>query len=597
MLVDETDDRIGIICAHLFKQITYFGRIAHETEAARKLYESFVLRRAEFLKLLLQVRDSVDDRLAVAGNGPILYNTVDWPTGAPIGGQFDPADSISLTQHLTSYTMFWNMQLNPEYRDSTTLRILRAALWVCDNSGLIPAIDYIIDLKMNGFTIDFKSTLQALRILLRARRLVLSDTDIVDLLMDRATITASGWVAAEFREFDNEQPLKRPDLTDDLDHILERSELEIENVVSSSTYDEWIVGQISLSHLLRVTVNLLDDYELTDTLAYTARATRIEEIRADAGSFTLTLFTNKELFDSPYSATFTVATSVIVALMQQTEDWRDRILEERAVIPHALQDLLYKWFGIPKREELPPGWQRFSATLTPIIGHLYFHEDPSTSRAKRFKLEEVNKMASISAMFAEHGFHDRCLRSQILMVLCGEYDQPIASENQKTLGNVDESGTSELLAEFSNYDYIGMRAIPRKLLASVLDQTGLTKEQLSEFLEQLRLNAAITEISDLVDRAFLSLEGEIKEDISPDLLKLVEFYPNFHPGLEELAVRLDMAGHPEDAAELLVRAILLEPEDALRWQSFSVVLGRLKQERNASISLAISRFLDTYSKR
>jgi hypothetical protein len=76
-----------------------------------------------------------------------------------------------------------------------------------------------------------------------------------------------------------------------------------------------------------------------------------------------------------------------------------------------------------------------------------------------------------------------------------------------------------------------------------------------------------------------------------NLTALAVLYPWNHVVWRELGIRYDQSGDPKTGFRMLREAILLEPAEAMNWQSFSVVLNRLGDQQDAIFAAAIGEMI------
>jgi hypothetical protein len=176
------NDHLLPVLSQLYKQIKAFGVLMKNGDEGRDAFSKFVLRRASFLKSFFGVVETEDYRSKIVNSDPILYNTADWPRESPPAGKFRQARSLSLEQHLNSYILFWHFQTKDGSRlnDAVSAKVCRASLWLCREDGFLAALEYVIDLLMAGVIIDPRVCYQVFRMLLDARRRVVSVEEIID---------------------------------------------------------------------------------------------------------------------------------------------------------------------------------------------------------------------------------------------------------------------------------------------------------------------------------------------------------------------------------------------------------------------------------
>jgi hypothetical protein len=361
-MLDENSPIVTIAKA-LTTQLKAFGFIADSIEKPAEVFQTTITPRAMFLLTVLKLLDGGEAiKQAIAPEDPFIYNTAKWPKGCPCGGKLEANDAISLDIHFLSLWMFWNLQLEADSRDSAPSKIARAALWVLKNTGsFCAAISYILDLQISGFVLNRRYATEALVTLFNARRRVMNDDELIGFFLDETTGNSPDWTRIQFKKFNFDQPIVRPDIDDDFDLLIDRAESEIERVINAESYDDWLLGQLTLNSLLNTVHSIFDHYSTDNLLHYIARMKRIGEIRADAGGFSK-LF---KLYIKGIKADFTMAAVAAIMLSAKTEDWIDRILEDRAVVPAQLEQLLTTK-GIDERG-LTAGWDRVSILLAPIV--------------------------------------------------------------------------------------------------------------------------------------------------------------------------------------------------------------------------------------
>jgi hypothetical protein len=389
------------IAQSLFGQMRAFGILANHSLRPFEVLNSEILTRFGFLRMLVQVLDHLDpeaSRELIASGDPIIYNTLEWPPAAEPAGSFEPAGNISLEQHLTSWYMSWNLQSDEHPQSAMVLKVVRAALWLVNGPGGIDAaIQYIIDLQAKGVILNRIVAIQAMTLLLSARRRVQSDADLAAFFLETVPSSASEWTRAQFKEWDISVPAVRPDLTDDLSVLLDRAENEVDQVLKAKSYDAWLLGQLALNSVLSIVVSTFHEFEAENELQFVSKLTRLEEIRADAGAFgsMFRLWCGK-FISFKYESDFTLSMTVCSLLSNQVEDWKDRVLDERAAIPDCLQHLVTER-GITTLD-LPDGWERISGTLAPIAGPMLLEDDSyMCARTELFQPDQLQDAPSLAA--------------------------------------------------------------------------------------------------------------------------------------------------------------------------------------------------------
>jgi tetratricopeptide (TPR) repeat protein len=88
------------------------------------------------------------------------------------------------------------------------------------------------------------------------------------------------------------------------------------------------------------------------------------------------------------------------------------------------------------------------------------------------------------------------------------------------------------------------------------------------------------------------LFGEDAAAAIENLKTLVGLYPWNHIVWRELGIRYDQSGDADAGFRMLRKAILLDPAEAMNWQSFSVVLNRLGDKQDAIFAAAICEMIN-----
>jgi hypothetical protein len=580
------------IAQSLFEQMRAFGILANHSRRPFEVLKSEILRRFGFLKMLVGVLDHLDpeaSRELIASGDPIIYNTLEWPPAAQPAGSFESAGNISLEQHLTSWYMSWELQSNEHPQSAMVLKVVRAALWLVNGpDGIDAAIQYIIDLQAKGVILNRMVAIQAMTLLLKARRRVQSDSDLAGFFLETVPSSVSKWPSAQFKEWDIAAPAVRPDLTDDLSMLLDRAEKEVDQVLKAKSYDSWLVGQLALHSVLSIVVSTCHEFEAQHELQFVSKLTRLEEIRADAGAFgRLFRLWCGDFISFKYKSDFTMSETVCSLLSTQIEDWKDRILDERAVIPDRLQDLVTER-GITTLN-LPDGWERISATLAPIAGPMLFEDDSYVcARTELFQPDQMQDAPSLATFLQSiDAFGNSEVKKAIVQILCKQFSlqntQP-ALPDASSEGSADIQHLETIFAKFNKeHERIGSEYVSKEAVGLFRSAGKFDLPEAEVALRDLYRNICTDEIEDLVDRVF-----EARESSWSSLDRLCALYPYFHPAQAERAVRLDVDGHTNAALECMLAAIISEPREATRWHSLGVILKKLGRKDDSMLAYGLA---------
>ncbi|MFH0298190.1 hypothetical protein AAFX91_13295 [Bradyrhizobium sp. 31Argb] len=585
------------IAQSLFGQMRAFGILANHSTRASEVLNSAILPRLAFLKMLLAALDHIDpeaSREPIASGDPIIYNTLDWPPTAPPAGVFEPSGNVSLERHLNSWYLSWNLQLGESPQSAMILKVVRAALWLVKSPGGIDAaIQYVIDLQIKGVIVDRLVAIQAMIWLLRARRCVHDDSDLADFFLEHAPSSASEWTRAQFKEFNLDKPAVRPELTDDLSLLLDRAESEIDQVLSADSYDAWLLGQMALHPMLSTVVSVFHEFQVQDELQFVTKLTRLEEIRADAGGFgRLFRIWSGQFLTFKYTSDFTMCATACCLLSGKTADWKDRMLDERALVPTCLQHLVTE-FGI-REHPLPDGWARISETLAPIAGPTLLRDDAYMfSRVELFQPDEIENAPSLAEFLESIGSsRDLAMKNAVIQLLC---KQAPSRNGQITFSesSSEEIGDIERLEAISaqynqKYAQIGSEDMSREAVDLFRAVGKFDPDEAESALRGLYRSICADEIDDFINRAFeQGKAGSARECFD----RLCYLYPYFHSGQAERAVRLDEDGQTHAALNCMLRAIILEPREATRWHSLGVILKKLGRNDDAILAYGLAKIV------
>jgi hypothetical protein len=591
------------IAQGLFGQMRAFGVLANHSSRSFEVLNSEIINRLGFLKLLLQVLEHLDpetSRQLIASGDPIIYNTSEWPPSAQPAGSFEPEGNVSLEQHLSSWYMSWNLQSDEHPESAMVGKVLRAALWLVNGPGGInAAIQYIIDLQVKGVLLNRRVSIHAMIVLLRARRRVQSDSDLAGFFLEEVPSSMSSWSRVQFKEWDDAAPTVRPDLIDDLSALLDRAEMEVDQVLKANSYDAWLLGQLALHPVLSIVASTIHAFEAENELLFVSKLTRLEEIRADAGALgRMYRFGSGRFISFKYKADFTASEVVCRMLNRQITDWRDRVLDDRAVIPDCLQDLVTE-NGITT-VNLPIGWQRISGTLAPIVGPMLLEDGYHLfARTELFQQGQVQGAPGLAALLQSmNALGNEEVKDAIIQILCMQFSskknqQAVLDAPSKGATDIGDLGTvlGKFFKERESLGGVGGDSVPKEAVDLFRSAGNFDPSQAHEALRDLYHSICMDEIDDLVNQAFEARNNLAAVD------RLCALYPYFHPGQVERAVRLDIDGDTSSALECLVAAIIMEPREATRWHSLGVILRKLGRDDDSKLAYVLAEAIQKDAER
>lgn len=565
----------------LLFQAMAFGRIAAVARIPLgDVFENDVVRRLNLVQNLLALPRPPPDPAFLGAGHPFIYNTARWPAGCPIAGWFGDGQALPQRDYPTSVVTFWHLQIrNP---DAAKWKIVRAALYVHQRHGFLAALRYIVDLHRAGLTLDAEHSEAALSILLDARRRVANDHELAALLLVAVPAGEDAWLHAAFRQSPPSGDHVRPDLRDDLDYLVHRAEREIQDVLDAPDYDRWVLGQSFLRALNLAVVRIGKAHGLTRELAFSAALVRIEEILADAnGMFAVLAFSGNDPLESPYRFDSTM----LDALRRQLggfDDWRERLIDERAVIPDRLHDLLLA--DRPMIESLPPEWKRLSAAVAPIVGPLAFGDDGfAMRRIRRFATDEAVRLLPGLDLAAIHPRLDAETAAGLIELVAGKGGRlgDKAAPAAEGEGDLDQ-----LERLFRDHRIFLNGMVDAGWHAALCAKLDVEPDRLEAVTVGLYRGLCAAEIRML---AAASFAGESADDEPLDAL--VAHYPYYAPGLVEKGLRLDLAGDGEAALALMRDGILLNPFDPDPWHCLAVALGTKGEQADALVCEAVANVL------
>ena len=295
---------------------------------------------------------------------PFISNRSLWSEDIPRGGYLGEYHSLPRSTLVRSLDGMWSLQAN---RGNAKGPVLRAMTWMCCTRGLDAAVHYLFDLQRAGFISGVATVGDSLVLLTTLRGLVPRDRDLATLVFVEEPHTNRQWLETAFRNDFGVGHAPVGDYAGGVaDLILQECLETMRRCREAANYDEWLVGQLNQSTLLSTALNVFKHLVPQPTLQVRVLMDMIEEVMADAETFH-----SKELGGPLLQPCFGLAQHVSREIAAVDPDlWKRRVLEERVVLPRALEHFLNRqdWFETVGRFEiardlsadLPPAWRGVS---------------------------------------------------------------------------------------------------------------------------------------------------------------------------------------------------------------------------------------------
>lgn len=567
------------IAEGLLMQVKAFGQLALAVDTDEGRLNEELVNRYAFTRSYFLLLQEVAGLQFSARELPIVYNTADWPADGPPGGYVTPQDGVTPSKVVSTFLAAWSYQWHCKRKLTSSVdRPLKAALWVYDKQGLVPAVEFVLDLQKHGFVLDPDVVFHTLDHLFSAYRTSESEGELAALFFGGAKPGgATAWAASELRPFKS-YSIKREIPEAALSALLNAGLEEIEKVRAATSYDEWVLRQCTLQDHLSAILHVIQKYVSGPTLSLKSVLDHFEEIMADAGAVSGVL---KTTANNPL--TLPVSVMRVIREMMKAKlptDWRDRLMQERAVIPYELED----YFCSGETVALPPRWQLLSPVLTPVFVQVISgNERLLLARVERFTADEVGRAPAARRILARWGFEDA--RTQDILI--SEYElRGALSPSLRLLSRKLAQGPGGS-AQAPPADYRGAYIYDdatREWLES-------NKEEFKRLFEEIDFELCSEEVMASIKQANQAKSYYGPEAAVSYLEKLLARYPWFDFCYVELGIAYDESGKPESALPLLESAIALRPAEPTRWQSLSVVLNRLGDRRGAVLAKAISEMI------
>lgn len=543
------------------KQIRAYGRFCSQNADKRDEIDSEMVERVAFARSYFKILEEAGGLSFDTGETPLLYNTVDWDQNCPVSGYPDSSHSVKPSQMINSYVGTWTFQWQSNQKSkSSARRPLKAALWLCHDKGVIPAIDYLFDIFKHGLILFPGEIYKCLVLLLDAYRATGSDDEIAVCFFDEIPSTHEEWLNAEFssiREIGagvKKRAVKREDLTEILYYLVEFALNEIEVMRKSHNYDEWITALWLINHTIEIVQQVIQEYIKEKSVSLKAVDDQLDEIRADSGGF-ISVVTHSS---SPNKLAFFQESAEVVIIMLKAaspDDWKMRVMNERAVVPNELEEYFLEERFLAGKP-LPEGWRMISAELAPIFTNAVLKESEFTIwRSEPYTADEILSNDIAGRILDRHEIFGLPERNAIAKR---------ASEAKRRLNLFGPEDPMENWLDAND-----------KTITPIIEEINL--QMSSKVLLQTLEHAAELKQKSGLPAAIELLKG------------FLEKFPGSDFALYELGIAYDESGDHEAALKCIETAILIRPFEEYRWNSLAIVLKKLEEWKGSMLASFLSR--------
>lgn len=559
----EASPRLDALVSTFFEQIRIFNLASGQHHIDEERLAAFLKRRLPPLLALLHAGDHFGLTFRIPERLPFFYSVAEWPAEAPPAGMIATREIATHTA-VQALSGFWFLQCT---RGHGVVRLTRGMLWMLDRHGYRGALQFLFDAIISGTVIDWVAGVEVLSSLLQARRQVANDALIFTQFARRVPRKLAEW-----RDLDVSPPPSarqvRPDLFDDIDWLQAQGTERIEACRRSKDATEWIAGLAEIGLLCVILSQTFRRLGLDIDLAYGSFAAQVEEIQADCGSGFMVLnlvvgFGDEDRLRIPWS----MAGAMAVMAKFHDDEWLERIIDQRVLVPDALLDLYYE--NPPAFEKsVPPAWRVPEPWLRAVLAELGTRDAPYA-------------LVPVGAGF--RGFPAETLRAE-----AEARGVQLDSDDIEAITSIlrrGHSGETQHYPVLTEVSHIGGIEVPAPTIERLASHTRLEPHQLEDWIRSLydsiTASAGLKALQDLIQ----GKPGEIAT-----LADYVRIYPNFPLGHAERAIELDRSGQPDRAWDQIAIALAFLPDDVLLWQSASAILAGLGDQTGA----ALARFMKEY---
>lgn len=547
---NQTNARLRDLFDLFLQDVQAFGIFTSHATFKKEPMETYITNRGGMLDSILQGGEALQGLALENTSLPILYNTRHWPEQAPIAGYFTPESGINYSHVLATYFGNWAYESShgPFYP-----RLIRASLWIWYKNDLESAIQYLFDLQRHGyFTID-QGIEDAIAILIASQSLGKDTQEIIAAYFDgKVPQSNTDWMSWDiqvpqhiFAKIDSAaaQPI--------LEFIIMETLAEWEHIRSLDDPVAWLLRQAAFTTRCGQVRHLCLRFSLKPTVMLKSILSQFEEIHAD-GSVYLSYRTWAKF--APLKSPLGLQASYLLKIFKSNfgEKGAERLYHDRLIYPAVLREPLAKRGAnaLMEQEQLFE-WSIVPPRIFHPYAILFSTSSPdSTLRSVRFPVEQVAEVPLVRQFFDQYRIQAQEARVALL--------------RQVYLGSLNWSQPLDVLLTDEQ----------RKQMLEIL---GIVHQALCHQELQRDLIAAIT-----------MTNSREKEHV---LNRLHSLYPWFPALYRERAIFFDEGGDPQQAWDFILTAVLLEPDQAMNWQSLGRILQRLGDSAGARFARAMKEFL------
>jgi Flp pilus assembly protein TadD len=604
----------------MFLQSQLFGQLSVDQGISRGQIQRAIMRVGPVLSLLTVLEQIADLRFDSV-RLPFCYNRETWAKDCPAGGYTAGSDAPLPSQVLSSLALSWNLHdsisrtINTSVSDpgwastgeSTNLveRLIRSALAVVMREGFATGLEYLFDLLRAGYIIDTEPLVNAMSILLVARAQTDSDTDMASRFYGGSLPESNegginqdiyyDWMRIESLRVNWRNYRSLVDIVDfsiDLSKIaeyiagiLKATLARVGLVREAATFDDWVIGQITLSGEITVATAVISGLVRPVPLAMRAALSQLEEIRADVGGLVNVLKLQCGI-PSYYADENLEFVKHVAQQYKRTlgDEWVDRFFAERLLVPRVLRPTLLPDLAIQNKNA---EWDALSWLLAEPFCLMLRSQEPAVVISKKsdtsISLERVTEPTVSSFVSRTAGLD---LKDVLDTDASNEWVQRVGVSSE-----VLAIGAMTLWSNFSSGQVTSWKTV-----VDGLDPKQVEAQHGAVLRQRDNTAVVLSEYSDLCSKEVLAgLESAMQESSAGRIAEAVrilsrlrETYPWNAFVYQELSIATDQNGDPNTALELMLQALVLNPRQSLTWQSLSVILQRLGAQEESRIALATS---------
>lgn len=365
MTCNESASKSVIRVAHgLFDQAKAFGQLGLGLNTTNNLLELSIPRLAFTRSLLKLLEEGCGLRFA-DNEFPLCYNTLpSWPLTAEPAGFSTRNGSVLPSNAFDTLLGNWTAETTGK---SAFIRTLKCTLWVCHANGLREAIRYLADLQHNGYILNPRTVAEVLVALSHSSSQCSSEYDVPGVYFDGLIPkNACDWTQSQIKP---SLGMDIPKNSIVIEYFLEECLSRSEEVRACRNYDEWIKGQWEIAALTLEWFHLTRGDRVSLSEALSGVNHQFTELSADAHGMQRVFCS--DIISTPRSFQFSDMMLGAILMIRQVapDDWRERVVNERVLVPRQLSKLLLCENGLAAFDlmDLPPEWRALSCEMAPMF--------------------------------------------------------------------------------------------------------------------------------------------------------------------------------------------------------------------------------------